>query len=197
MYAVAPDQNKALATPGGQGVCPTCGEPLKAKCGAIVSWRWSHLAREDCDPWAEPDTAWHRAWQQLVAPHQREVVIGCHRADIVAADGVVVELQHSSLPVDQIRERERFYRRMVWIFDAREAHDEERLDLRPKRDHVTFRWKHPRKSIAACRRPVLLDFGKQLLRLRRIHMEAPCGGWGTTVSVDAVVDWMRGREVAA
>jgi hypothetical protein len=42
------------------------------------------------------------------------------RADIVTASGVVVELQHSPISAETIAEREAFYGRMVWVFDARE-----------------------------------------------------------------------------
>jgi hypothetical protein len=122
------------------------------------------------------------------------VVVGAHRADIVAADGTVVELQHSYLAPDQIAEREEFYDQMVWLFDATRPVDEERLFIRtrPGKPYVTFRWKHPRKSIAMCTKPTLLDLGSgRLLRLRRMYPEAPCGGWGHLVSAAAFTAWLN------
>ena len=124
-------------------------------------------------------------------------MIGGHRADTATTDGVVVELQHSWISVDPKRERERLYRNMVWIFDSTQAHEEQRLDVRTKRDHVTFQWKHPRKSIAACRRLVLLDLGKQLLRIRRSHVDAPVANGEPPLPPNTLADWMRGPRVAA
>jgi hypothetical protein len=41
-----------------------------------------------------------------------------HRADIVGNRGVVVELQHSLISNEDVRAREAFYGKMVWLFDA-------------------------------------------------------------------------------
>lgn len=179
------------ASPGARAICPTCESPVIAKCGQINVWHWAHERGLDCDPWSEPMTVWHRAWQNLAPPHRREVRMGGHRADIVSNTGRVFEIQHSSISVEEIRAREAFYGDMVWIFDAREAYAEDRLDLRVKSgaqpDLRTFRWKHARKSTAACRRNVLLDLGiGHVLSLGRIYPKAPCGGWGLLVPVAEV-----------
>lgn len=50
-----------------------------------------------------------------------------HQADIVTHDGIVVEIQHSPISVDTIREREEFYEKMVWV-----------LDLTEKKRNLTF-----------------------------------------------------------
>lgn len=193
MLALAPNGARIPATPGASATCPTCQEPVRPKCGQVVTWHWAHVGRADCDDWAERDTAWHRAWQELVPEAQREFVVANHRADIVASDGTFVELQHSSISADDIRERERFYGRMVWIFDAVDAYAEDRLNIRkrPGKPYVTFRWKHPRKTLGACRRPVLLDLGNGwLLNLGRIYLAAPCGGWGRLTRRADVHAWL-------
>ena len=71
-----------------------------------------------------------------------------------------------------------------------EAYKEEWLDVRRQPDHVTFRWKHPRKSIAGCRNPVYLDLDGALLSIRRIYPETRCGGWGQIISAQSVAQWM-------
>jgi hypothetical protein len=193
-YAITGDRERILAEPGLVASCPVCREPVRPKCGQIVRWHWAHVGREDCDDWAEPDSAWHRTWQEAVPVEQREIVIGNHRADVRAFDGTIVELQHSSISAEEINERERFYRRMVWIFDATEAVADARLLIRRRsgRDYVTFRWKHPRKTLGACRRPVLLDLGSDLLlRVRKIHLVAPCGGWGMLTTRPDICSWMN------
>jgi competence protein CoiA len=149
---------------------------------------------EDCDDWTEPDTDWHRGWQSAVPPERREVVIGRRRADLVAANGTVVDLHQGPLPVGQVGPREAHYRRMIWLFDTREPYRAGRLVLRPPThgdDYVTFRWKHPRTALARCGAPRLLDLGDGLvLHLREIHIDAPCGGWGHLFDRDDVAAWI-------
>lgn len=78
---------------------------MLAKCGQVNAWHWAHQAGQDCDPWNEPLTDWHRAYQRLVPPERCEVVIGQHRADLTAPKGNVVELQHSTISADHIAAR--------------------------------------------------------------------------------------------
>lgn len=198
LYAVTAAGSREPATPGSRGSCPLCKEAVQAKCGQVVTWHWAHIARDDCDPWAEPETTWHREWQARVLPDQREVIIGNHRADVVTGSGTVVELQHSSIPVPQILAREAHYGRMIWLFDAREPYEYNRLLVRHRPDYVTFRWKHPRKSIAYCRKSVYLDLGYNLiLHVKRIYPDAPCGGWGTLGTVDAFSSWLGTPQMVA
>lgn len=205
LYALNEHDTKVEATPGGRGTCPGCGAQMVAKCGAINIWHWAHESRQDCDPWWEPESEWHRWWKQLVSPDRCEVVKGQHRADMIGAGGVVIELQHSSISPCEIAERERFYGHMIWVFDVRECYHN--MSMRPKATHWTFRWKHARKSIAACTKPVYLDFGRnasriiwngfsehggfnyeervfpgRLFLLKKMHPEAPVGGWGCFVT---------------
>lgn len=119
-YAIDPEQRRIEPTPKANALCPSCKTDVRAKCGKVVTWHWAHVERE-CDHFSEPMTAWHKAWQETVPENCREVVIGPHRADILSPLGVVVELQHSSISVDEIREREEFYGQMVWVFDVRDA----------------------------------------------------------------------------
>jgi hypothetical protein len=110
---------RILPTKGDTACCPQCSGRVLAKCGSIMAHHWAHLAA-DCDPWSEPITDWHLGWQSLVPPENREVTVGAHRADIKLNDGLVVEIQHSPVSAETIRERERFYKNMIWIFDARD-----------------------------------------------------------------------------
>jgi hypothetical protein len=115
------DKALVLAEPGKQAECPTCSANLIAKCGDTNVWHWAH-ENKDCDPWYEPESEWHREWKSHVPKGMTEVVIGVHRADIVASNGTIVELQHSPISYNEIRERETFYKNIVWIFDARNWH---------------------------------------------------------------------------
>lgn len=143
------ERTLATAAPGlGDATCPGCGQPVVAKCGEVLTWHWAHKASAECDPWWEPEGPWHRKMKAMIAgPHldRMEVRIDgrdrWHRADVLTADGWVVELQHSAIAPADIRRRESFYREhaagIVWIFDytARPSHWRRCLDLRL--DHST------------------------------------------------------------
>jgi competence protein CoiA len=187
MFANTLDGDRVLPKPGVAGQCPACGSACVPKCGEIVIWHWAHVARGDCDPWSEPETYWHALWQESVPKDRQEIVIGNHRADVVTADGFIVELQHSGISPAEIREREDFYGQMIWLFDATAC----QISVRPKDGYVTFRWMHPRKSLATCRKPVWLDIGgNKVLQVQKIYTAAPCGGWGYIVTTDSVRSWM-------
>lgn len=153
------------ATKGARGVCEVCGGEVLAKCGALVTDHWAHRSA-DCDPWSEPETAWHRNWKGLFPEEWQEVVIGKHRADIKTPK-VVIELQHSSISTEEIREREQFYGDMVWVFDQRRSI--ERIDGRPPQTnrffpefdaYERFEWLRHRRSLAVCEKPVFIHLGR-------------------------------------
>ena len=107
------------ATPKATARCRGCGQEVVAKCGSIVRWHWAHRAA-DCDPWYEPMSDWHRAWQDRFPREQTEVVMRRdgehHRADVVLGHGGVLELQASAISAEDIARRERFYGHMAWLF---------------------------------------------------------------------------------
>lgn len=187
-YAIDIFGDRILPTPGDKGTCPLCGGWVAAKCGEINIWHWAHESRADCDTWSDGETEWHRWWKSLVVPSAQEVTKGPHRADIVGDGGTVLELQRSPICPAEIRERERFYRDMVWLFDA---HDfAKRFILRRKtgkdgNKFVTFRWKHPRSAVIETTMPTFLDLGgtrfgieNPIFQIRKIYHNKTCGGWG-------------------
>lgn len=169
--------HRTQAAPGLRGTCPGCGGVVLAKCGTILTWHWAHEAA-DCDPWSEPESAWHLNWKAAFKRSRTEVVIGPHRADVVTPGGTIVEFQHSPISAEDIQAREQFYGRMVWLFDGRAIR--KNFEMRRKDGNVrTFRWKHPRKSMWACDKPIYIDFGEDgIFAMRRVYSKVPCGGWG-------------------
>src|ERR1017187_5321301 len=137
MYATAPDGARIEAVPRLKAcMCPLCGSPVVAKCGLIVIWHWAHAVGGECDSWAEPMSAWHRAWQEGVPPERREVVMGPHRADVVTASGVIAELLHSAISPSVSPEREEFYgARMAWIVDATRWSEADRIGVEVVRQY--------------------------------------------------------------
>jgi competence protein CoiA len=203
MFVARDQTGRAIeARPGIRASCPLCREPVRPRCGQLVSWHFAHHAREDCDVWSEGETAWHRDWKEAVPVERREVVIGRspgprHRADIVAVDGTVVELQHSSISPAEIVEREAFYRRMVWVFDVTQPLVKGRLWIKPNYEpeaaYRSFIWKHCRTSLAACRRPIYFDWGgNQLLKVRTLDRKYRFwGGYGFLGDRAAFVAWLN------
>lgn len=160
LYGLDSEGRRIKAAPEALAFCPHCGEPLVAKCGSIVTHHWAHQAQSECDSWWEPETPWHLRWKSFAPPHRCEVTRGDHRADIVTADGCVVELQNSPLSVMEIQERERCYGRMVWILNGTDGLWKN-FGLREQRgeDEWTFRWYHPRKSWWHSSKPIFIDCG--------------------------------------
>ena len=177
------DLARTRSHPGERSACPCCYGLLIAKCGSINIWHWAHESLTDCDHWSEGISEWHLAWQLLVKESCREVVIGEHRADIRLRTGQIIELQHSSISADEVEERELFYERMIWIFDADEF--KHNLMLREKiskygKLYYTFHWKRPRKSILACQIfPLYFDLGIQgVLQVKKFMGHEGTGAWG-------------------
>lgn len=150
---------KTTASPGAAGFCPHCDTPTIAKCGEIKAWHWAHKQRTNCDPWSEPESPWHLWWKEQVEQKNCEVTIEKdgirHRADIATPDGIIVELQHSSISPAVIAEREQFYDRMVWLFDTKPFTQNFRL-----LDNEQLRWKYPRRSILSAKKPTFFDLGE-------------------------------------
>lgn len=187
LYARDVDERFVEPSPGGHAYCPACRGDVNAKCGPIVEWHWAHDSRingGDCDAWAENETPWHRWWKERAPETNREVVIErggvVHRADLRRpGDDYVIELQHSSICSDDIRAREAFYGRMVWVLDARLytfplSEFDCLVDRLEQVDSNTWRWRRPRRSFSRSERTIFLDLGMELLEVPRggVHVSS-------------------------
>ena len=109
-------------------ICPICGEVVIPKCGKIKIHHWSHKSRQNCDPWWENETEWHRKWKDNFPNECQEVIHydktgEKHVADVKTKTGIFLEFQHSSMSVEEQYSREHFYKNMLWIVDARQYYD--------------------------------------------------------------------------
>lgn len=124
LLAEDPTGKRISPRPGGRGGCPFCKSEVIAKCGEIKTWHWAHKSLITCDSWGEPEGDWHYGWKKLAGLDNTEITIEKdgkrHRADIII-EGLVIELQHSPLPVPEVREREEFYGNMMWVLDGETA----------------------------------------------------------------------------
>jgi hypothetical protein len=171
------------AWPKASAVCPLCRRVVRARCGEVVEWYWAHERGASCDTWGESETPWHLWWKLRAEPDQREVVMGEHRADIRTPKGVI-ELQHSPIAPEEIREREAFYGRMIWLLDGRrmvfglnefgldDVARIERVDVpqwsglpRPPAGFAYWRWRRPRTSFLAAKKRLFIDLGDEVLEV--------------------------------
>lgn len=120
--ALDSQNRRVLAAIGQEAICPCCHSSVKAFCGETNIFHWRHVNRADCDIWYEPESQWHINWKNEFPLNWREIVINkdsiIHRADVLTSNGVVLELQNSSISAETIREREVFYNRMVWLINC-------------------------------------------------------------------------------
>lgn len=128
------NNTKTEATKGAKGICPNCGVELIAKCGDFKVNHWAHKGIRNCDPWWENETEWHREWKSNFSNDWQEVILTDettgekHIADIRSSYGFVIEFQHSHIDPLERAEREKFYKKMVWVVDG----------TRLKRDYPRF-----------------------------------------------------------
>jgi competence protein CoiA len=117
------DGVRTLPAPGLRGLCQACHKEMVAKCGDLLVWHWAHKGRRVCDPWWENEGPWHRGWKELFPVEFHEQVHFAadgekHIADVQLPGGLVIELQHSAMSLEEMRSREAFYQRMIWIVDG-------------------------------------------------------------------------------
>ncbi len=106
------DGQRREPEPGLKGVCDLCGGETISKCGNIRIHHWAHWRKQNCDPWWENETPWHRDWKREFPEYCREVSVISndgekHRADVKTDCGRVIEFQHSPIKLEHRRIRER------------------------------------------------------------------------------------------
>ncbi len=136
MFKAFDENNQSVwienAVSGKHYFCPMCAQPVFQKRGSERSPHFAHFPSNakyqyiKCvDSWTYDMTDWHREWQERFPEECREVVVSDksgkkHYADVLIND-TVIEFQHSSLSIDEFRDRNSFYTeagyKVVWLFD--------------------------------------------------------------------------------
>ncbi|SEP37287.1 competence protein CoiA [Pseudomonas sp. Snoq117.2] len=168
------DGTRSEAQPKLRGICRGCGEEVIAKCGKHVVWHWAHRSLANCDSWWEAETKWHRAWKNQFPSDWQETILHDttkgekHIADVKTAHGVVVEFQRSSIDPAEVKLREQFYQRMVWVIDgSKNELDQANFAMSISRvnEHAMagLRWYGRSKLFARWHTttPVFIDFGEE------------------------------------
>lgn len=170
------------AVSGERGICPLCGADMVAKVGEVRVPHWSHFGKRVCDDWYQPKGPWHLYWQNKFPKNWQEVVIvkdGIkHIADVKTSADVIIEAQWSPISREEIKTREMFYHKMLWIAGMNRIESDWRIESIIKRDSTQFEISGFRvHDIDAsnltdsqykwfdCSRPVFMDFGTSHDRL--------------------------------
>jgi competence protein CoiA len=109
------------AKKGLRGTCPFCGDPVLARCGPVRIWHWAHRPGHVCsDPFKENETEWHRNWKNQFPRDRQEIVRHAkdgekHIADVQTSEGWVIEFQYSYIRPEEVRSREGFYSKLIWV----------------------------------------------------------------------------------
>ena len=115
---------KTQPAPKLAGFCQVCESQMVPKCGQHVLWHWAHKSRKHCDKWWESETEWHRSWKNNFPIEWQEIIHSNpatdekHIADVKTPKGLVLEFQHSPMAPAELKSREDFYARMVWVVDG-------------------------------------------------------------------------------
>lgn len=144
--------------------CPACKSKVLAKCGSINIWHWSHANTLNCDSWSEPETEWHYNWKTLFPIENVEVKKGNHIADAFWM-GKVIEFQHSTISVEDIKEREQHYGFMIWVLDGSQFSDRLTFSGDFSTKHLHCRWKWKRKSWFYSTKPVFIHLGDSVYQV--------------------------------
>lgn len=161
---------RSEALPKARGVCEVCGLATIAKCGSLVIHHWAHERGAECDSWFENEGPWHRKWKDFAPSDRQEVTVTkegkSHRADVMLADGTVVELQHSPISIEDVKAREAHYESMIWLVDGTEAFEEGRLEVWLSSAPHHFEWSHKKRWWMECESPILIDLGTRVIMVR-------------------------------
>mgnify|MGYP000917415356 FL=1 len=118
------DNIKTEAKPNLTGLCISCAKDVRSYCGDQIIHHWKHINLSECDFWYERETEWHRNWKNHFDISYQEIVKfdtntkEKHIADIyLPQKDLVIEFQHSAVEIDEIKARELFYNRMIWVID--------------------------------------------------------------------------------
>ena len=180
---------------GQRGACQYCGGEMVSKCGRVKMWHWSHMPKNDCDPWWGPETEWHREWKNRFPADWREIVHNDgrtgerHIADVKTPHGLVIEFQHSPIEHCELVSRETFYQNMIWIVDGDRGSTDpgtfnvgfssEPEDFRPL-VHLVKWWGQSQllRKWAEATAPVYIDFGRNgLWRFQHFWAEEDTGAF--------------------
>ncbi|MBD1398140.1 hypothetical protein H9Q13_13275 [Pontibacter sp. JH31] len=123
LYAYV-DGIRRRAEKGLTGLCKCCDDTVKAFCGEYVTHHWKHRPGSSCSFAGKGESEWHLAWKAKFPEAWQEVIFTDehtgvkHIADVCTPNGVAIEFQNSTILPEELRQRESFYTKLVWVVNA-------------------------------------------------------------------------------
>ncbi|MES2592047.1 MAG: hypothetical protein V4608_09195 [Bacteroidota bacterium] len=135
-FAIKGGNRVSAELSGDVAKCYCCNSPVRAyiKNGERqirsrdFNSHWKHINKPMCDKWWENETDWHRTWKNNFPEDWQEFV----RFDILTAEKhiadvytigrkeeIVIEFQNSKISEQEVISREMFYKKMIWVVNAR------------------------------------------------------------------------------
>jgi competence CoiA-like predicted nuclease len=186
---------------GMEALCPDCKEDIRPKCGTINIWHFAHKNFNPLkhDVWQERETEWHRQWKKEFPKEWCEKKIENHRADILRPmDNIVIEFQNSPLSCAEIWEREKFYKKMIWVLNLQKIYEKGKFEYHnndwipylgyvgEKMPYHKFYWKWHKRSWRFTRNSVWLDLGNnKIFECKKINTNG--AGWGHLWNTDSFI----------
>ena len=173
--ALNENKQRILASKNARGKCPFCNDIVIACTGEIKNWYWRHEFQAKSDYLSstyENESPWHNTWKHLFGKEFSEIYCSNLKekriADVKLPNGLVIEIQHSYIRPEIIRSRERFHKKLIWVFDASSQVEDGRL--RVEEDY--YHWIQPRETIKSCTCPIFLDVGfGEVFEIKEIIVE--------------------------
>ena len=121
-----------------KGFCPICGDELTIKEGSVVNAYYSHLPNSTCGASTGEISEWHLIWQSKFDNTEVYTDDKKHRADVKLKNGLYLEFQNSPIDIYTMRDREKAYKKLFWMFNA--------TNLNISISNNLIRWVHPKKQ---------------------------------------------------
>lgn len=165
-----------------------CNWTMVAKPGnGKVLPHWAHMPGSACAqyPANGEKGEWHREVQSLFIIYGARTEVRMpsadgsreHVADVVCADGRIIEAQTHYLAPEELTSREATYGTMCWLYDAWDTHAWFIIDRDPGR----FTWGKPDRRFFTHARPIYFDTPDGVWHLTRLTVRHVGGGKGRPV----------------
>lgn len=175
---------------GGRGIChdPRCSWPMIAKPGNGMNVpHWAHTKGSKHALGNGEKGEWHQEVQNLfrLAGAETEVEMPSHdgtrqhRADVVCANGRIIEAQTLFLEPGELASREATYGTMAWLYDAHATH--KWFILNDPKDPSRFDWGKPNRRFMSHTKPVFFDTPDGVWQLERMSFRHQAGRKGRPI----------------
>lgn len=163
---------------GQKELCPVCNAIVTGKIYREKQNHFAHLPDENCSLSNGLISDWHLSWQSLFeVTEYRFPELGL-RADVLFRNGLVLELQHSNISYEELRNRENGYKKMIWLFDATNF-DSEKFYM----DDFIY-WHYPNKNWLCYTKPAFFQVNEytiiQFTNMKFLYSENK-GGFRKTI----------------